>query len=243
MDDRICEPPSLDACGMSRSHYEDPDVVRRYAQGPYAFVPAYEHMQRMAAQLIRERIGPTGKVLVLGAGGGLELEAFATRCPEWTFVGVDPAEEMLRAARDRILLASASERVDWHHGTIFDAPPGPFDAATCLLTLHFVPDDGAKERTLVEVRRRLKSGAPFVLVDLCIDLASPDSAMALDRYRDFALESGADPEMVNTTCGRLTTVLRMVSSARNEELLTASGFSEVELFYAGLSWRGWRAIA
>jgi tRNA (cmo5U34)-methyltransferase len=228
---------------MTQSHYEDPEFVRRYAQGPYAFVPAYEHMQRMAAQLIRERIGSNGEVLVLGAGGGLELEAFSSRCPQWTFLGVEPAEEMLKAAKERVLLAAASERVDWHHGYIFDAPLGPFDAATCLLTLHFVPDDGAKERTLAEVRRRLKPGAPFVLVDLCIDLASPESAIALNRYRNFALESGADPEQVNATCGRLTNVLKMVSAARNEELLGTSGFAKVELFYAGLAWRGWRACA
>ena len=228
---------------MTQTHYEDPEFVRRYAQGPYAFVPAYGHMQRMAAQLIRERIGNIGEVLVLGAGGGLELEAFASRCPQWTFVGVDPAEEMLKAAKERLLQAGAGERVDWHHGYIFDAPLGPFDAATCLLTLHFVPDNGAKERTLAEVRRRLKPGAPFVLVDLCIDLASPESAIALNRYRDFALESGADPERVNATCGRLTNVLKMVSSARNEELLITSGFAKIELFYAGLAWRGWRACA
>jgi tRNA (cmo5U34)-methyltransferase len=228
---------------MTQSHYEDPDFVRQYAQGPTAFVPAYEHMQRMAAQLIRERISSTGKVLVLGAGGGLELETFASRCPQWTFVGVEPAEEMLKAAKDRVLQAGASERVDWHHGYIFDAPPGPFDAATCLLTLHFVPDDGAKEQTLAEIRRRLKPGAPFVLVDLCIDLASPDAATALDRYREFALESGADLERVESTCGRLVNVLKLVSAARDEALLGIAGFSQVELFYAGLSWRGWRAIA
>jgi len=228
---------------MSQSHYEDPDVVRRYAQGPTAFVPAYAHMQRMAAQLIRERIGGSGKVLVLGAGGGLELEAFASRCPHWTFLGVDPAEAMLEAAKERMLPAGASERVDWHHGYIFDAPPGPFDAATCLLTLHFVPDDGAKEQTLREIRRRLKPGAPFVLVDLCIDLASPDAATALNRYREFALESGAELEQVETTCGRLVNVLQLVSAARDEALLRVAGFSKVELFYAGLSWRGWRGLA
>ena len=228
---------------VTQSHYEDPEFVRRYAQGPNAFVPAYAHMQRMAAQLIRERIGETGEVLVLGAGGGLELEAFASRCPQWTFVGVDPAAEMLKAARERVRLAAASERVNWHHGYIFDAPLGPFDAATCLLTLHFVPDDGTKERTLAEVRRRLKPGAPFVLVDLCIDLASPGSAVALNRYRDFALESGADTEEVNATCGRLTNVLKMVSPARNEELLRTSGFTNAELFYAAHSWRGWHAYA
>lgn len=228
---------------MTESHYEDPEVVRRYAQGPSAFVPAYGQMQRMAAQLIREAIGSTGKILVLGAGGGLELEAFASRCPQWTFLGVDPAQEMLKAAKERMRLAAAGERVDWHHGYIFDAPSGPFDAATCLLTLHFVPDDGAKQRTLAEIRKRLKPGAPFVLVDLCIDLAAPGAAVALDRYRDFALESGADPEAVGSTCGRLVDVLKMVSAARNEELLAECGFSGVELFYAGLSWRGWLARA
>lgn len=229
------------SCGDSQ--YDDPEFVRRYAEGPSAFVPAYAHMHRMTAQLIRERIGSAGEVLVLGAGGGLELEAFATRYPHWSFVAVDPAAEMLKVARERMRLAEASGRVSWHHGTIFDAPPGPFDAATCLLTLHFVPDDGAKERTLAAVRRRLKPGAPFVLVDLCIDLGSPEATVALARYRDFALESGADPERVDTTCGRITTVLKTVSPARDEELLLASGFSGIELFYAGLSWRGWRAYA
>lgn len=228
---------------MKPSHYEDPEFVRRYAQGPTQFVPAYQHMQRMAAQLIRERIGATGKVLVLGAGGGLELEAFAARCPQWTFVGVDPAAEMLKAAQERLAQAGVNGRVAWHHGYVFDAPAGPFDAATCLLTLHFVADDGAKERTLAEVRKRLKPGAPFVLVDLCIDLTAPDSSVALDRYRDFALESGAEVERVEATCDRLIGVLKMASAARNEELLRAAGFSQVELFYAGLSWRGWRGLA
>jgi tRNA (cmo5U34)-methyltransferase len=228
---------------MTLSHYEDPDVVRRYAQGPAAFVPAYAHMQRMAAQLIRERIGDTGRVLVLGAGGGLELEAFATRSPCWSFLGVDPAAAMLDAARERMRAAGASGRVDWHHGYVFDAPAGPFDAATCLLTLHFVADDGAKEHTLREIRRRLQPGAPFVLVDLCIDLAAPDAATALARYREFALESGAEREQVETTCGRLVDVLQLVSAARDEELLASAGFTGVELFYAGLSWRGWRALA
>jgi len=228
---------------MTSTHYEDPDVVRRYAEGPSAFVPAYQYMQRMAGQLLQERIGATGEILVLGAGGGLELEAFARRSPGWSFTGVDPAGEMLKAARERVASVGASSRVRWHHGYLFDAPRGPFDAATCLLTLHFVPDDGEKERTLREIRGRLKPGSPFVLVDCCIDLATPTATRALARYRDFALESGADPELVDSTCGRLTTVLKMISASREEELLAASGYSDIELFYAGLSWRGWRASA
>lgn len=225
------------------THYEDPEVVRRYAQGLSNFVPAYEQMQRMAGQLLQEHIGETGEILVLGAGGGLELEAFARRCPGWSFTGVDPATEMLKAARERVASAGASNRVRWHQGYIFDAPPGPFDAATCMLTLHFVPDDGEKQRTLTHLRQRLKPGAPLILVDCCIELAAPTSARALARYRTFALESGADPEQVDTTCGRLATALKTVSASRDEALLAAAGYTDLELFYAALSWRGWRASA
>jgi tRNA (cmo5U34)-methyltransferase len=228
---------------MAPSHYDDPEFVRRYLQGPSAFVPGYEQMQRMAAQLIRERVGETADVLVLGAGGGLELEAFGLRCPQWKFVGVDPSQEMLKAAQQRMHAAGADARVVWHHGYIFDAPLGPFDAATCLLTLHFVPDDGSKEKTLTELRRRLKPGAPFALVDLCIDLASPQAANYLARYRNFALESGAELEEVESTCWRLVNVLKLVSARRDEELLGACGFTNIELFYAALSWRGWIARA
>lgn len=228
---------------MPPSYYEDPEFVRRYAQGPRQFVPAYDHMHRMAAQLIRERIGEAGEVLVLGAGGGLELESFARLSPGWTFAGIDPAGEMLSAAKDRVQAAGAASRVRWHHGYVFDAPAGPFDAATCLLTLHFVPDDGAKQRTLQALRERLRPGAPCILVDLCIDLASPGAAIALDRYRDFALESGAEPERVEETCGRLVNVLKLVGPGRDEELLAAAGFTGVELFYAALAWRGWRELA
>ena len=36
-------------------------------------------------------------------------------------------------------------------GTAF-APPGPFNAATCILVLGLIPDDGSKLSTLEEVR-------------------------------------------------------------------------------------------
>lgn len=44
----------------------------------------------------------------------------------------------------------------------------PFDAATCILILRLVPDDGAKLELLRQTRRRLKPAAPFVLVDQCL---------------------------------------------------------------------------
>ena len=229
---------------MSRpTHFDDEGFVKRYVEGPGQFVPGYSAMQQMAAQLVAERVGQSPRILVLGAGGGLEIEAFARLQPSWRFVGVDPSVAMLAEARHRIDVAGFSERVEWVAGLVDDAPRGPFDGATCLLTLHFVPDDGAKLKTLRAIRERLIPGARFVLVDLCIDMAAPDRPMRLKRYERFALDAGADPEDVAATIGRLETVLKLVSPERNEALLNEAGFTHIEPFYAALSWRGWSCTA
>jgi tRNA (cmo5U34)-methyltransferase len=225
------------------SHFDDPDFVRRYTEGPGRFVPGYQIMQRMAAQLIGETIGRAGDVLVLGAGGGLEIEAFARLEPNWRFIGVDPAKSMLDAARALAEQIGAGDRVRWHEGYVFDAPSGPFDAATCLLTLHFVPDDGGKLDTLRAIRERLKPDAPFVLVDLCMDKGAKDHELRVARYQAFALNSGAEAKDVAETVNRVRNVINTVSPARDEELLAGAGFRGVDLFFAGLSWRGWLAHA
>ncbi len=75
-------------------------------------------------------------MLVLGAGGGLELKAFAHAHSGWTFDGIDPSAEMLKLAAQT--LGPLASRARLHQGYIDEAPEGPFDAATCLLTLHFM---------------------------------------------------------------------------------------------------------
>ena len=129
--------------------FADPQAVARYAEGPPRLVPGFDGLQRMAEVLIAERAPDDARLLVLGAGGGLELRAFAQARPGWTFDGVDPAAEMLRLAERTLGPLAARARL--HEGYIDDAPEGPFDAATCLLTLHFVTPE-ARRRTLAAVR-------------------------------------------------------------------------------------------
>ena len=106
--------------------------------------------------LLAERTPANGRVLVLGAGGGLELNAFAESHPGWSFDGVDPSADMLRLAEQMVRPHAA--RIRLHEGYIESAPMGPFDAATSLLTFHFIPRDRRLE-TLKQLHRRLKPGA------------------------------------------------------------------------------------
>lgn len=54
----------------------------RCADGVARQVPGLRDMHRMAGLLLAERVPTAGRVLVLGAGGGLELRAFADMQPE-----------------------------------------------------------------------------------------------------------------------------------------------------------------
>ena len=127
-------------CTQGARHFLDGfknhEAVANYAENPPRFVPGFDALHRMTAILLAEHAPAKARVLVLGAGGGLELRALALTRPDWRFVGVDPAEPMLAMASRT--LGPLMERVELVHGYIDDAPPGPFDAATCLLTLHFL---------------------------------------------------------------------------------------------------------
>jgi tRNA (cmo5U34)-methyltransferase len=54
--------------------YSDPDAVANYADGPRRFVPGLSDLHRMTGLLLAERVPENARVLVLGAGGGLELK-------------------------------------------------------------------------------------------------------------------------------------------------------------------------
>lgn len=160
------------------ANFVDPARVTRYIeQGPPAFTPGHAGMLQMTGVLLAERVKADGSVLVVGVGGGLETRYLAGIEEDWRFTGVDPAPAMLHLAR-ATAGPVAGDRLSLIQGTIIDAPPGPFDAATCILVLGLIPDDGAKLDTLKGVRSRMTAGAPFILVDQCIDRSAHRSISA-----------------------------------------------------------------
>lgn len=220
--------------------FSDPQAVARYAEGPPRFVPGFADLHRMTRLLLAERVPDDARLLVLGAGGGLELKAFAEAHPGWTFDGIDPAAEMLKLA-ERTLGPLAS-RVRLHQGTIDDAPEGPFDAATCLLTLHFLTLE-ERRRTAIEIRRRLKPGAPFVAAHSSFPQREGERTLWLSRYAAFATAAGTDPDHAQSARAAIEAHLNLLSPEQDEAILRDAGFSDVSLFYAAFTWRGWVAYA
>lgn len=220
--------------------FSDPEAVARYADGPPRFVPGFTDLHRMTRILLAERAAHDAQVLVLGAGGGLELKALTEAEPGWRFVGVDPAAAMLQQAERR--LGPLNARVRLQQGYIDDAPDGPFDAATCLLTLHFLAID-ERRRTAAEIHRRLKPGAPFVAAHLSFPQADAERARWLSRYAAFGIASGADPDLTEKARTAVATHLSLLDPEQDAEVLREAGFRDVETFYAAFTWRGWVGYA
>lgn len=232
-----------DAMSDFDANFADPERVKRYTeQGPPAFAPGHGGMLQMIGVLLGESMPETGQLLVIGAGGGLEIRYLAGVERGWRFVGVDPAGAMLDLAR-AVAGPVGSDRMTLIEGTVEDAPTGPFDAATCILVLGLIADDGGKLALLNGVRSRLKFGAPLILVDQCIDRSAPDFERRLSRYANFALRSNVDPDTVTNARVAVEALQSMVPPGRNEDLLREAGFREAEVFYVGMAWRGWIAYS
>ncbi len=220
--------------------FRDPQAVERYTEGPRRFVPGFADLHTMTGILLAERAPKDARILVLGAGGGLELKGLADMHGGWTFDGVDPSPEMLALAQRTI--GAHAPRVRLHEGLIDIAPDGPFDAATCLLTLHFLPPD-ERLHTLREIRCRLRPGAPFVAAHSSFPQGRDERAIWLSRYAAFAVASGVDPAAVEPMRAKVEAHLSMLTPEQDEAILRAAGFSDASLFYAAFTWRGWLAYA
>jgi len=222
------------------SSFSDPKAIADYAENATRRVPGLNDVHRMAALLLAERTPLHGSVLVVGAGGGMELKFFAESFPDWHFDGVDPSAEMLSLAKTA--LGKLTSRVQLHHGYIEAAPKGPFDAASCLLTLHFTTE-AERYRTLCEIHARLKPGGVFVAMHYSISQNPAERELWLSRCAAFAISSGVDPEQARTAAAAIGKQLPILAPVQDEELMRKAGFSDINVFYTGLAFRGWVAYA
>ena len=154
------------------NHFASPAAIASYVENALRNVPGLVDLHRMAMLLLAERAEGPAHILVVGAGGGMETRAMAEAQPNWHFTGVDPSAAMLELARQT--LGSLAQRVTLIEGTIDQVPDGPYDGATCLLTLHHL-DRGERLHLLRAARSRLKPGAALVTVEH--SAPAPDAAL------------------------------------------------------------------
>ena len=225
---------------MNHKHapFIDQAAVASYTANAPRRVPGLADLHRMVMLLLAEEAPGNAHILVVGAGGGMETRAIAEAQPAWRFTGVDPSPVMLDLARQT--LTPFVDRVDLIQGTIDQAPAGPFDGATCLLTLHHIDRD-ERLQTLKDIRCRLRPGAKLVVAEHSAPGADPERWMT--RSVAFGDREGLDWATAAATARMMTERLPLLTPAQEEDLLREAGFADVEMYYAAFSFRGWVGTA
>lgn len=217
--------------------FMDAAKIAGYAENAARMVPGLHDLHRMAGVLLAEAAPPDARVLVLGAGGGMELAALAQAQPGWQFEGIDPSGPMLDLARQT--LGALTDRVRLRESYIANAPLDEFDGACCLLTLHFLAPD-ERLATLKELYRRLRPGARLVVAHHSFAATNADPDRWLLRNAGFAAASGM-PAHLAANIPALRAHLPILAPEQDAALLAEAGFTDIDLFYCAFTFKGWVA--
>ncbi len=211
---------------MPVSEYEQ--TVKRVNLG-------YDFLLTLTFCVLRGLHLPNLDLLVVGAGGGAEIEQFLPDNPGWRLTGVDPSHDMLALAAAKIERLGVRERVRLVHGTVDDLPPQTrFDAATCLFVLHFLPDE-QKLELLQGIAEHLQPSAPLIVAS---GTRVDDGGLRddlLGTWQHYGELMGMPPERMTATIEQLMEQQpTMASEETYAQLLGQAGFSRVAKLFGVL---------
>lgn len=189
--------------------------------------------------LVFKPLPDQARVLCVGVGTGSEILALAKVFPQWTFVGLDPSENMLNVCRERIQSAGLANRCDLVHGYIQDLPHDiPFDAALSILVGHFIPHKD-KLSYFQTITSHLKQDGRLANVEVSFDLNSAEYPLMLEAWKQVQLLMGAPPESIANLPHQLKETLSISAPAEMEVLLKQSGVALPIRFFQSFMICGW----
>ena len=218
----------------------DGDYGEGYEALARRVIPGYRTLFPLVGALIDPDLPRGARMLVVGAGTGIELVTFKRLRPDLRLHGVDPSLQMLKLARRRVAEAGATDGVSYQLGYAADVAPTPrFDAATLINVLHFVPDDGSKAALLAEIARRLRPGGVFVLFDLHGDPGSEEHERYMPAWRRYWKARGMTADEMRAFDDRIRDGIHFAPAERVVALALEAGFAEPRRFFKGLLYGGW----
>jgi tRNA (cmo5U34)-methyltransferase len=184
---------------------DDPESVAQFHTGG-ATNPGMRAVYDLCARALDALLPPRGRLLDLGVGSGRALSAVLRRRPDVTATALDLAPNMLATARELFDREGLGDRVDLVQADITALPErlstGPWDAISCMWTLHQLPDFDVLRGALSQIAAvQRRSGAAAWISDFhrlrdptacpnmlaCVD---PDSPRVL-RQDAIASEAAA----------------------------------------------------
>mgnify|MGYP002397299193 CR=1 FL=1 len=198
------------------------------------WIPNYYFFLEKLPQLLQNKVS-NKHLLAVGCGTGNEIDQFCND-QSWHVTGIDPSPEMIQQAIERF-----GKRPNVHliHGAIEHFEPlSPFGAATLLLVLHFMKDDGSKLQLLSAISKKLELNAPLILLDITgKDESFKDNLNLLSLLLPESLPEAEVAQRLQ----RIERALYPVSEERLVQLLHEAGFGQPCRFFQTTIYMGWIA--
>lgn len=174
--------------------------------------------------------------LAAGCGTGNEILSVLKSGYDWRVTGIDPSPEMINIARWKL---SSYKNLLLIEGNVENLPVHQrFGAATLILVLHFLPDDGTKLSLLRSISSRLESRTPLVLVDIFGDSRMMKRNLNILKHM---LPTTLDPTEVRQRLERIENEIHYLKEERLVELLMEAGFEKPHRFHQSTIYGGWVA--
>jgi len=203
-----------------------------YNQFVETWIPNYHYFIDNLPKLLRET--ENKDLLVVGCGTGNEIERFVHAAEQWKITGIDPSPEMINQAVQRL---SNFDKVNLIKGLVSDLDKSHrYGAATLLLVLHFMDDDGTKFSLLKNIAERLEIGAPLILLDITGNRTQIKENLEVLR---LFLPNNLEKEGIKNRLNRIENELHAVSEERLSELLIEAGFEAPLRFFQTSIYMGW----
>lgn len=222
----------------------DKDVTAGVYRDMQRAVPGIEAMYLLLRAIMEAELPNGGRLLLVGAGGGRELEALAPCTVGYSFTAVDPSPAMLSLARQYAEAAECAGRTRLVLGETRAVPADDLhDGATALLVMHFLPDDGSKLDFLRDIRARLLPGAPYLHADVCFN-GSAGFQQYLPWFIGHArLQAGLGHQAAMTGVidngPPAIADMPIAGEERLDQLFRAAGFEAVQPVFRGLWYAMW----
>lgn len=218
------------------------DWSNEYDDTAHKIIPAYHAIYELTQHLLRDRLNSEAKILVAGAGTGKEIIDCSKNNPRWSFTGFDPAEPMLSIARKKVAATSLESKISFVQGLIKDVVKKDFDAATAILVMQFLPDDGAKLNFLKAIASKLKTGALIVLVDLEGKIGSDEYNVLNAAWKNHQLFTREKNDSVDKEFAMREKEVHFIPQERIELLFEEAGFIKIHRFFKAYLFGGYVAI-
>jgi ubiquinone/menaquinone biosynthesis C-methylase UbiE len=148
------------------------------AAGHDVFLPLYDPFvsflgfDRARQELISQaNIKPGQHILDVGCGTGTLALLLKRQYPDVEVVGLDPDPKALRRAKTKVRRAAVSVQLDQGFADELRYERESFDRVLSSFMFHHLAGHD-REKTLTEVRRVLKPGGSFHLLDFVVDHAA-----------------------------------------------------------------------